>query len=108
MYTMGRIASSRVCIRNCFTSHGAMRHSLCKSACSTLDLMMQAQTKNMVKLQYENEKQYKLTLPKQIIQAKGWKKGDEIIIILDENGNIVLKKERRAEKREEGRPHYVA
>ena len=46
----------------------------------------------MVKLQFDNNQQFKITLPKQIIQAKGWKKGDKITIILDGNGNLVLKK----------------
>ena len=47
----------------------------------------------MVKLQYENNQQFKITLPKQIVSAKGWKKGDSIKIMLDSNGNIVLQKE---------------
>ena len=47
----------------------------------------------MVKLQYDNNKQFKLTLPKAIIEAKGWKKGDTIKIELDEKGNMVLKKQ---------------
>jgi hypothetical protein len=45
----------------------------------------------LVKLQYDNNKQYKLTLPKALIDAKGWKKGAEIKIELDQQGNIVLK-----------------
>lgn len=45
----------------------------------------------MVKLQYDNNKQYKLTLPKAIIDAKGWKKGADIKIEFDSQGNIVLK-----------------
>jgi len=64
----------------------------------------------MVKLQFENNKQFKVTLPKQIIKAKGWKKGDEIVVILDQFGNIVLKKEQRSEDRDKpkDKPHYVA
>ena len=45
-----------------------------------------------MKLQFDNNKQYKLTLPKAIIEAKGWKKGDEVIVIFDKEGNLVLKK----------------
>ena len=45
----------------------------------------------MVKLQFDNNKQYKLTLPKALIDAKGWKKGSEIKIALDKEGNIILK-----------------
>jgi len=47
----------------------------------------------MVKLQYDNNKQFKITLPKSIVEAKGWKKGDIIKIKLDEQGNIVLVRE---------------
>lgn len=36
--------------------------------------------------------QYFLTLPKQIVMAKGWQKGNEIKVELDNKGNIVLKK----------------
>jgi len=49
----------------------------------------------MVKLQHDNNQQYKLTLPKALIEAKGWKKGDKIKIELDDQGNIVLKRELR-------------
>ncbi len=45
-----------------------------------------------MKLQYDQNKQYKLTLPKALIEAKGWQKGDEIELKLDEKGNIILKK----------------
>ena len=44
----------------------------------------------MVKLQYDQNKQYKITLPKALVEAKGWKKGDRIAIILDDRGNILL------------------
>ena len=47
----------------------------------------------MVKLQFDNNKQYKLTLPKALIDAKGWTKGTEIKVVLDKEGNIVLKVE---------------
>lgn len=47
----------------------------------------------MVKLQFDSNKQYKITLPKALIDAKGWEKGTKIKIILDEKGNIILKKE---------------
>jgi len=46
----------------------------------------------MVKLQFDNNQQYKITLPKPICEAKGWKKGDKIDIKLDDRGNIILKK----------------
>lgn len=47
----------------------------------------------MVKLQYDHNGQYKITLPKQIALAKGWKKGDNLRIRLNERGNLVLEKE---------------
>jgi len=46
----------------------------------------------MVKLQYDNNQQFKITLPKPIVLAKGWKKGDKLNIELDDRGNIVLTK----------------
>lgn len=45
----------------------------------------------MVKLQYDT-KQYKITLPKAIIEAKGWTKGNTLRIILSEKGEIILTK----------------
>jgi bifunctional DNA-binding transcriptional regulator/antitoxin component of YhaV-PrlF toxin-antitoxin module len=44
----------------------------------------------MVKLQFDT-KQYKITLPKAIIEAKGWIKGSEVKIILNEKGELILK-----------------
>ena len=44
-----------------------------------------------MKLQFDNNKQYKITLPKALIDAKGWKKGSKIKIELDQQGNILLK-----------------
>lgn len=46
-----------------------------------------------MKLQKDGNEQYKLTLPKSLIEAKGWKKGDKIKILLDAKGNIVLENE---------------
>lgn len=44
----------------------------------------------MVKLQFDS-KQYKITLPKAIIEAKGWAKGSELRIILNDKGELILK-----------------
>lgn len=56
----------------------------------------------MVKL-VENNGQYKLTLPIDIIRDKGWAAGTEFRFVEDVNGNIILKpierKEPRGEKR---------
>jgi len=46
----------------------------------------------MVKLQFDS-KQYKITLPKAIIEAKGWLKGSEVRIMLNERGELVLVKD---------------
>lgn len=46
----------------------------------------------MVKLQFDLNKQYKITLPKAIVEALGWEKGSEIKVGLDKEGNIILTK----------------
>lgn len=40
-----------------------------------------------------NNKQFFLCMPSQIIRAKGWNKGDSIKIIIDQKGDLILKKE---------------
>lgn len=45
-----------------------------------------------MKLQQMKGRQYFLSLPSQIVRAKGWKKGDQINIEINKEGNIVLKK----------------
>lgn len=45
----------------------------------------------MVKLQHDPNNQYKITLPKSIVVAKRWKKGDELVVEFDGEGNLVLK-----------------
>ncbi len=47
----------------------------------------------MVKLQYDGNGQFKITLPKQVMKAKKWKGGDEISVELNDTGDIVLKNE---------------
>ena len=46
----------------------------------------------MVKLQFDLNKQYKITLPKALIDAMGWAKGTEVKVSLDQKGNIILSK----------------
>lgn len=41
-------------------------------------------------LQKMNERQYFITLPNQIVRAKGWQKGDTLKLVIDNNGNLVL------------------
>ena len=45
-----------------------------------------------MRLQLMNNRQYFITLPNQLVRAKGWRKGDIIVCELDNLGNIVLKK----------------
>ena len=46
----------------------------------------------MVKLQFD-KKQYKITLPKAIIEAKGWEKGNQLKVVLNQKGELVLIKD---------------
>jgi len=46
-----------------------------------------------MKLQKMNNKQFFITLPNAIINAKGWIKGDKIRVLLDQKGDIILKKD---------------
>ncbi len=43
-------------------------------------------------LQFRNEKQFVITLPKSMVMAKGWKQGDELEFVLNEQANIVIRK----------------
>lgn len=43
-----------------------------------------------MKLQ-NNQGQYRLTLPKDIIKAKGWDQGTELIITLTSEGELLIK-----------------
>ena len=45
----------------------------------------------MVKLQFDS-KQYKITLPKAVIEAKGWSKGSNIKVVLNDRGQLMLVK----------------
>jgi len=42
------------------------------------------------KLQFPNNKQYLVTIPKSLVEAKGWKKGDTIEFYFDAKGKLVL------------------
>lgn len=41
-----------------------------------------------------NRKQFFVCLPNSIIRAKGWTKGDNLKVIIDNRGDIVIKKDR--------------
>jgi len=43
-------------------------------------------------LQFPNNKQFIITIPKGIVLAKGWKKGDKLEFLIDNKGEIVIKK----------------
>ncbi len=45
-----------------------------------------------MKLQQMNGKQYFITLPCQIVRAKGWVKGDTIKVLIDAKGELVVKR----------------
>ena len=44
------------------------------------------------RLQFPNKKQYTVTNPKSLVEAKGWKKGDTIEFYFDEKGKLVMDK----------------
>ncbi|MEA2037984.1 MAG: AbrB/MazE/SpoVT family DNA-binding domain-containing protein [Nanoarchaeota archaeon] len=43
-------------------------------------------------LQFPNKKQFIITLPKGLVLAKGWEQGDKLEFIIDNNGDIVIKR----------------
>lgn len=44
-------------------------------------------------LQYPAKQQFKITVPKGLVLAKGWKKGDKLSFSIVEKGNIVISSE---------------
>ena len=50
----------------------------------------------------DNQGQYKVTIPKDIAKLKGWKQGTEVIIILDHQGNVVVKQIESGQEQHEG------
>ncbi len=44
-------------------------------------------------LQFPNHKQFIVTLPKGLTLAKGWKQGDTLEFSIDNNGDIIIKKQ---------------
>lgn len=43
-------------------------------------------------LQFPNKKQYIITIPKGLVMAKEWKKGDKLEFVIDNKGEIVIRK----------------
>ncbi len=54
--------------------------------------MITAKNVAMVKLQHDSNGQFKITLPKQIVLAKRWKKGEVLYFELDDKGDLVVRK----------------
>lgn len=47
---------------------------------------------NKSKLQFPNKKQFIITIPKGLVLAKGWKQGDKLEFIINNKGEIIIKK----------------
>ncbi len=47
---------------------------------------------NKTKLQYPNKKQYIITIPKSLVLAKGWKKGNLLEFVINNKGEIIVRK----------------
>ncbi|MDP7323397.1 MAG: hypothetical protein QF632_01395 [Candidatus Woesearchaeota archaeon] len=47
---------------------------------------------NESKLQKPNNKQFIITVPMGLVLAKGWEKGDKILFMINNKGEIELKK----------------
>ena len=43
-------------------------------------------------LQFPNKKQFMVTLPKGLVLAKGWKQGDKLEFVINNKGDIVIKR----------------
>ena len=54
-----------------------------------------------VKIQ-DNKGQYKVTIPKDIAKLKGWKQGTHVVIILDAEGNVLVREIEHKEEQHEG------
>jgi bifunctional DNA-binding transcriptional regulator/antitoxin component of YhaV-PrlF toxin-antitoxin module len=47
---------------------------------------------NTARLQYPNKRQFILTIPKGLVLAKGWGQGNMIEFIIDNKGDIVIRR----------------
>ncbi|MBI3051086.1 AbrB/MazE/SpoVT family DNA-binding domain-containing protein [Candidatus Woesearchaeota archaeon] len=54
----------------------------------------------MAKLQFD-ERQFKLTLPKKVLEALGWEKGDRVLIEASSFAELRIKNTTLAERRRE-------
>ena len=46
----------------------------------------------------DNEGQFRVTIPLNIVKSKGWKQSKEIVFIQDISGNILIKEIKRGKK----------
>ncbi|MBW2980387.1 hypothetical protein KY360_03155 [Candidatus Woesearchaeota archaeon] len=47
---------------------------------------------NKTILQYPNKKQFIVTVPKGLVLAKGWKRGDKLEFVISNRGEIVMRR----------------
>ncbi|HLC96460.1 MAG TPA: hypothetical protein VJH97_04010 [Candidatus Nanoarchaeia archaeon] len=47
---------------------------------------------NKSTLQFPNKKQFIITIPKGLVLAKGWKRGDKLRFMINNKGDIILSK----------------
>jgi len=43
-------------------------------------------------LQFPNKQQFIITIPKGLVLAKGWKQGDKLEFVIDNKGEIIIRK----------------
>ncbi len=53
---------------------------------------------NHCMLQFPNKKQFIITVPKSLVLAKSWKKGDLLKFTINNDGDIVIKKDDKIKK----------
>ncbi|MBW2997198.1 hypothetical protein KY349_02550 [Candidatus Woesearchaeota archaeon] len=51
-----------------------------------------------MKLQ-NNNGQFRLTIPKDLVSAKGWDQGTDLVIAIDTEGNLIIQEIERKKKR---------
>ena len=45
-------------------------------------------------LQFPNKQQFIITIPKGLVLAKGWKQGDKLEFVIDNKGDIIIRRSR--------------
>jgi len=46
-------------------------------------------------LQFPNQQQFIVTIPKGLVLAKGWKQGDKLEFVIDNKGDIIIRRNKR-------------